>query len=159
MFCNKCGKEIPNDAVFCPVCGNPVNLSGRAAQGQPQSSSSTEVTRKFPYIKRRSIALCIFFSIITCGIYGLYWYYSIANDINTVSVTEDTSGGMVVLFSIITCGIYSIYWAYQCGAKVDRARGLDESNNNIVYLLLALFGFSIIAWCLIQNEINQHASY
>lgn len=66
---------------------------------------------------------------------------------------------MVVLFSIITCGIYSIYWAYQCGAKVDRARGPDESNNNIVYLLLALFGFSIIAWCLIQNEINQHASY
>ncbi len=22
MFCSKCGKEIPNESVFCPECGN-----------------------------------------------------------------------------------------------------------------------------------------
>lgn len=25
MFCNKCGKEIPNESEFCPYCGNKLN--------------------------------------------------------------------------------------------------------------------------------------
>jgi uncharacterized membrane protein YvbJ len=25
MYCSKCGKEIPDTAVFCPECGNPTN--------------------------------------------------------------------------------------------------------------------------------------
>ncbi len=28
MFCRKCGKEIPNDASFCPFCGETVNFNG-----------------------------------------------------------------------------------------------------------------------------------
>lgn len=31
MFCNKCGKEIPNDSAFCPFCG--ANLTAAAAGG------------------------------------------------------------------------------------------------------------------------------
>jgi TM2 domain-containing membrane protein YozV len=23
MYCNKCGKDVPNDTRFCPVCGAP----------------------------------------------------------------------------------------------------------------------------------------
>lgn len=32
MFCSHCGKEIPDQSVFCPVCGNQL---GKAAGGMP----------------------------------------------------------------------------------------------------------------------------
>ena len=112
-------------------------------------------------VKRRSIAVCILLSIVSCGIYGWYWLASMANDTTRVSGHEqDTSGGMVVLLSIVTCNIYHIYWMYKAGEKIDIARsrrGLPSQNNGIVYLLLTLFGLSIISWALLQNELNQFA--
>ena len=110
-------------------------------------------------IQRRSIVACILLSLVTCGLYGLYWLACLANDTNTVSgKQDDTSGGLVVIFSIITCNIYQIYWMYKAGEKIDAARqmrGLSSQNNGLVYLLLTLFGFSIIAWALLQNELNN----
>lgn len=74
-------------------------------------------------IQRRSIVVCILLSLVTCGIYGLYWLACLANDTNTASGrNNDTSGGMVVLLSIITCNIYQIYWMYKAGEKIDAAR-------------------------------------
>lgn len=78
-------------------------------------------------IQKRSIPLCIILSLVTCGIYGLYWLVCLANDINTASGRDnDTSGGMVLLLSIITCNIYGLYWMYKAGEKVDEARAARQ---------------------------------
>lgn len=45
-------------------------------------------------IKYRSIPLCIVLSVITCGIYALYWFVCIADDANAVANKSDTSGGV-----------------------------------------------------------------
>lgn len=111
-------------------------------------------------IQKRNIAVCIILSFITCGIYGLYWMACMNNDTNTASNTFGTSGGMVVLLTIVTCGIYGIYWAYKQGEKIDVAknnRGIASGNSAILYLLLTLFGLSIVAWALMQNDLNQMA--
>ena len=111
-------------------------------------------------IQQRNIAVCIILSIVTCGIYGLYWYICLNNDTNTASNTFGTSGGVVVLLTIITCNIYGIYWAYKQGEKIDTAkanRGLPAGNSGVLYLILTLFGLSIVAWALMQNELNQMA--
>lgn len=36
-------------------------------------------------IQQRSIPMCIILSLITCGIYGIYWEYCIVQDSNTAS--------------------------------------------------------------------------
>ena len=36
-------------------------------------------------MKYRSIALCIVLSIITCGLYGIYWFVCATDDTNEVS--------------------------------------------------------------------------
>ena len=60
-------------------------------------------------IERRNIAVCIVLTLVTCGIYGIYWIVCLTNDVNTVSGdVNGTSGGMVVLLTIVTCGIYGI---------------------------------------------------
>jgi hypothetical protein len=109
-------------------------------------------------IKNRNIVLCIVFSIITCGIYSIYWLICLNNDMNTLTPGDDfqTSGGLVFLFSLITCGIYGIYWSYQMGQKMNMLTG--DTNNHILFLILDIFQLSIVNFCLMQSEINKHAT-
>ena len=116
---------------------------------------------EFVMIERRNIAVCIVLTLVTCGIYGIYWIVCLTNDVNTVSGdVNGTSGGMVVLLTIVTCGIYGIYWAYKQGEKLDftkNNRGIPSSNSGVLYLILQIFGFEIIAYALMQNELNKLA--
>ena len=116
---------------------------------------------EFVMIERRNIAVCIVMTLVTCGIYGIYWIVCLTNDVNTVSGdVNGTSGGMVVLLTIVTCGIYGIYWAYKQGEKLDftkNNRGIPSSNSGVLYLILQIFGFGIIAYALMQNELNKLA--
>lgn len=109
-------------------------------------------------MQKRSIPVSIILSIITCGIYGIYWFVCLTNEVNTLSNREgDTSGGVAFLLTLITCGIYGIYWAYKMGEKLEQARtnrGMQPGNSSIVYLLLQLFGLGIIGYALMQSEIN-----
>ena len=74
-------------------------------------------------IQRKSIGLCIVLSIVTCGIYGLYWLYCMAEDVNLVTARPNgPSGGLVLLLSIVTCNIYALYWFYRAGDDLDRQR-------------------------------------
>ena len=116
---------------------------------------------EFVMIERRNIAVCIVLTLVTCGIYGIYWIVCLTNDVNTVSGdVNGTSGGMVVLLTIVTCGIYGIYWAYKQVEKLDftkNNRGIPSSNSGVLYLILQIFGFGIIAYALMQNELNKLA--
>ncbi|MEK6263960.1 MAG: DUF4234 domain-containing protein [Clostridium sp.] len=110
----------------------------------------------------RSVAGLIILSILTCGIYHMYWMYVTTNETNEYLSKEDTSGGMVLVFSIITCGIYAIYWYYTMGKKLQdvqfRALGKTNGNGNddsLLYILLSIFGFSIIASAIIQSNLNK----
>lgn len=111
-------------------------------------------------IKERNIAVCIILTIVTCGFYGIYWFICLNNDANTASNTFGTSGGVAYLLTLVTCGIYGLFWAYKQGEKIDNAktaRGNASSNTGIVYLLLFIFGLGIIAYALMQNELNKLA--
>ena len=83
-------------------------------------------------IKERNIVVCIILSIITCGIYGIYWLVCMVNDVNVAADTpNDTSGGVVFLLSIITCNIYFWFWCYKAGEKIQLAqqkRGLPSDS-------------------------------
>lgn len=113
-------------------------------------------------IQRRNIALCIVLSIVTCGIYGLYWLYCMAEDVNLLNSRPNAaSGGLVLLLSIITCGIYELYWLYRTGEDLDRLRvdrGGLPGHLGILYLLVALVGFGIISYALLQSELNEYAA-
>ena len=110
--------------------------------------------------EKRSIPVSIILSIVTCGLYGLYWYYKLTNDTHQAVGRKTTaSGGRAILFAIITCGIYSIYWAYKMGDAVveaKEARGMRSDRNlPIIYLVLTFFGLGIITWALMQSSLND----
>lgn len=104
-------------------------------------------------VKKRSIPLAFLFSILTCGIYALYWFVCLTNDTNRLSHYQTAGGVAAIFFNILTCGIYSFYWHYMLGKKVGDIE--KDSSNGVLYLVLSLFGLGIIAWALAQAALNR----
>ena len=75
------------------------------------------------------------------------------DDINLLSGEVNATGGGML--SIVTCGIYALYWYYKMGERTDRIKGSQEGSTGLIYLLLAIFGLSIVSVCLIQDTINR----
>ena len=109
-------------------------------------------------ITKRDIALAIILSIITCGIYGIYWFIVLTDDAKRVSGDESLpSGGVVFLLTLITCGIYGWYWAYKMGEIIKNVQEKNKVSVNdygVLYLILQLVGLNIINYALMQNDLN-----
>lgn len=111
-------------------------------------------------IKERNLVVCIILSLVTFGIYGIYWYICLVNDTNKVANSSDKSGGVVFLLTLVTCGIYGLYWTYKQGEKLNSAkssRGMEANCSGILYLVLQIFGLGIVSWAMMQNELNKMA--
>ena len=66
---------------------------------------------------------------------------------------------MCVFLTIITCGIYYLFWSYKMGEKLDAARARSNTPAGsfaILFLVLSIFGLSIINLALIQSELNKY---
>ena len=106
-------------------------------------------------IQRRDVAVAIILTIVTCGIYGIYWFISMTNEVNAITGTPgDTSGGVAFLLTIVTCGLYSYYWAYKMGDKLDKYEN-TASQRGLTYVVLTVFGLGIVAYALLQDSINK----
>lgn len=46
MFCKNCGKQIPDDAAFCPNCGAATNVVPPPSVSANANTSSGEVGQK-----------------------------------------------------------------------------------------------------------------
>lgn len=74
--------------------------------------------------KKRDGLLCAIFSILTCGLYTIYFWYRYGEDVNVICAEDgkETQNYIVAwLLSIVTCGIYGIYWLYNVGSRLDTA--------------------------------------
>jgi TM2 domain-containing membrane protein YozV len=71
MYCQKCGKELPDQASFCPSCGHPahpeVRGETRAAGMGPGYSAEKPVS---PFNRLVTLLLCIF-----VGALGVHRFY------------------------------------------------------------------------------------
>ena len=107
-------------------------------------------------INKRSIGICILLSIITCGIYGIYWMYLLVK--NTRSIQKNTDKCTGEMLCLIFVPFYSLYWWYTRGEKVRQ--GFAEHNYNatgggVAYLALAIFGLSIVSMAIMQSDFNS----
>ena len=110
-------------------------------------------------MKKRNPALAFIFTLLSFGIYGIYWVVQLNNDIQWLAQPEKpVSGGMVILLTIVTFGIYGIYWAYKMGVQLDTActtYGYPTQSRGILYLVLYVVGLGAVAWILMQSTLNS----
>lgn len=174
LFCPNCGADLSaaNNANVSPdqtVNSDAGNVQPQAQptgfdynayqqntyqQGNPQQGA--------PYclnasgIQKRDLAIAIILTIVTCGIYGIYWFVVLTDETNHITnQTEATSGGLAFLFSIITCGIYYFYWSYKMGEKVDMIKGTPNGSSSILFLILSIFGLGFVNYIIAQDAINN----
>ncbi len=182
-YCSKCGAKNDDTASVCQECGSPLpdihyNGQNNGSYSNPNNGANQQYQYQQTYqyqsqqtygnpsmqghpfgIEPRNIVLCIIFSIITCGIYGIYWMIKMNDEVNMLAGEPGaTTGGMVFLFSLITCGIYGWYWLYKMGERCDRIKNTPGSSN-VLFLILGIVGLSIVSYCLIQDTINKRIQY
>lgn len=174
LFCPACGQAVDdpgtafdgNNQTYNEQAAQPPMQTydpnqqqyGGAQYGGAQPGYGAPVGGGMMGIPERNIVTCIILSFVTCGIYLYYWFYCLTEDTNKISGEPNpTSGGMAILLTLVTCGIYSLYWLYKRGEYIDRYRGMrgQQTNNAVLYLVLAIFGLGIVSYAMMQNELNQ----
>ena len=107
-------------------------------------------------VEKRSIAKAIILSIVTFGIYEIYWFIKMTNEVAEITGDHNNaSGGMAFFLTLITGGIYGIFWAYKMGEKLDRHEGAAKGDRALIYLILQVVGLGIVTFCMIQDSINK----
>ena len=118
--------------------------------------------RDYPYPMAdgvRSIGLGIIFSLLTCGIYSLYWEYKQMATLNAWLGRTEYRFGLWLLLCILTCGIFALYYEYKMAVGINEVQannGLNVSNSlAVICVLLAIFGIGIASLAIQQWEINK----
>ena len=102
-------------------------------------------------MKKRSIGLMVLFTIITGGIYMLYWY--IAFQVELKKQTGEGFGGLGhFLATIFTFGIYGLVWQYKAGKRLAK---LGASDQSILYLIFCFVALSWLNPYLMQSQANN----
>jgi len=123
-----------------------------------QASGSMTSDRRYG-VKPRSIGLIILFSIITLGIYFLYWFVVLTNDTNRLAGEKYSTDGVVaLLLDIITLGIYGLFWCYKLGEKTDVINNNPNGGSKVLFLILSLFGFGWVGMLIAQDAVNKAVS-
>ncbi|MGM9598233.1 MAG: energy-coupled thiamine transporter ThiT [Eubacteriales bacterium] len=107
-------------------------------------------------INKRKISSCIILSLITLGIYQIYWEYLLVK--NTRAIKKDESSCTGEMLCLIFVPFYSFYWWFTRGKIVKDScaeYGCSATGNEIAYLILNLFGLSIVSMAIMQNDFNS----
>lgn len=96
-------------------------------------------------------------SIATCGIYGWYWLYVTAQDLEREGQTNSASPTLQLVLAILFGFVGYILFGIAADANLNSIKsrnGLMPSDNKVVYIVLAIF-IPIVLVALVQNEINH----
>ena len=106
-----------------------------------------------------NIPLYLVLTILTCGIYNLYWNYRQMEACNVLLGRREFSFWIWLLFTILSCGIYHIFYQYKMGAAIVE---IQHSMNRDLFdklpllsVLVTILGLSIVVDCIHQNELNK----
>lgn len=97
--------------------------------------------------QRRNIFLVYIYSILTLGIYSIYWWVATKNEINKLGASIPTGWLLVI-------PIAHLYWGYKyCEGFAEYVK---EDDNTILWFLLYFF-VGIIMPAIVQSELNNMA--
>ncbi len=150
------------DATDTPSEGTPTpNIDQRSPEIIAEQNLETH-TNGYPYPEskgRLGIRSRVFFTLITCFIYGIFWTSKQMSILNGWLGRENFSFWRTVGLGFLTCGIYTIYTEYQMACSINEIRDkygmYVTSSFPVVYMLSLFFTFGIGAYAIMQSQINK----
>ena len=143
--------------IFCipPIlyglCGGLLHL---ALKPQRVDWVQKGFSKPIPIHKRR-IWVNILLSIVTLGIYQIYWMYLLVK--NTRAIQEDESSCTGEMLCLILVPFYSLFWWFTKGKIVKdkfAEHGYSATGSEIAYLILGIFCLPIVSMAIMQNDFN-----
>jgi len=126
---------------------------------EPTSPNDVHQGRSRYYL---SIPLYLILTLLTFGIFNLYWNYLQMEACNSLLKRVEFRFGYWILFTLLTCGIYHIFYQYKMGAAIVE---LQRNYNAVVFdalpvisVIVTVLGLSIVVDCIHQHEINKLVS-
>ncbi len=106
-----------------------------------------------------NVAVDVILTLITCGIYNLFWQHRQMRALNTFLGREEFNFWTWLVLFIITCGIWHCYMQYCMGKAICQInqrlnRPVNESLP-VLSVVLTVFAMSVITDAIHQNEINE----
>ncbi len=109
-------------------------------------------------VERNPITV-ILLTIITCGVYGIYWYYLVSKEINAALGEERINFVLyflvgILCFPLIFVGMYKIDEAV---VELQTRAGLPSKSNFILWIILSFIGGvgGIIMQYQVQEALNE----
>ena len=96
-------------------------------------------------MRNRSVFLVLVLSIVTVGIYSLYWLVSTKNEMNRLGARIPTAWLLIV-------PIANIYWLWRFSEGVGRTTR-EQMTGPVAFLLLFLLSY--IGMMVVQASFNQ----
>ncbi len=100
---------------------------------------------------KKNIALSIALSVITLGVYTVFWVKAVTEDVAKLEGTEVNSSLEATMFFIVP--LYAVYWLYEKGKKM--AKLADDADMSVIYAVQGFFMLCFFALALIQNQIHK----
>lgn len=104
-------------------------------------------------------------TLVTCGVYALYWQYVTTEELKQASGREDLNPMTDLILSVLCCGLWSIYVQYR-NAQVVHAmfaeRNAPHEDKSTVVLIMHALALvngltSLLAMMILQDEYNKLA--
>jgi hypothetical protein len=102
-------------------------------------------------------------TMLTCGIYYLYWVYATSSELKEALGDEEIKPGIDLLLTIVTCYLWAIYLEHRNAQRVHAALlsrdpyAKDQSEIILILNVCAVFvGVTwLIATYILQEEYNK----
>ncbi len=102
-------------------------------------------------VQERNPIVVILLSIVTCGIFALYWHFATAKEMNELGKLDTSAGLIVGLFFCGPAALFSI-WKHANGIS-DLSNGEQSAGLLFVIALVFAPAYQFMA----QTELNKHA--
>ncbi len=106
-----------------------------------------------------SVALYLVLTIVTLGLFNLYWNYRQMQACNELLERREFSWLRWILLCVVTFGLYHFYYQYKMGAAINEIQDRHDlpftEGLPILSVLAAVIGFGVIADCIHQHELNK----
>ncbi len=106
---------------------------------------------KTDHIKKRNMVMQVVLTIITLGIYVIYWYHSTLKELH-IANGKDEGAAMWTIFLFLPILNYFSYWHYS-----SEFGAFNNEKYPGLVVFLAWVVFAPIVWILAQTELNKAA--
>lgn len=107
-----------------------------------------------PRIKYRSMPLQVLLCIVTLGIYGLYWFYQTAVEMQDANDDHSGSPALWLILIFIPFGAFFSYYFY---SEQYEKFSHDSFNRWLLWVIWLIFSPAV--WFIVQTELNRRSTW